>query len=202
MGLPQKQTSNKMWARRDHPRRKLKAIGSKWVFKVKYNSDGSIERFKARLVVQGFSQVPGIDFIETFASTVRRESLRIFMAIATILGFLVHQIDIVGAYLESLLGDNEEPIYMKPPPGINQIRTGLYCRLLKSLYGLQQSGRLWNKNIIEFFTKFLGLTQLNSHVSILIWRSADGEISMVSIYVDDFLIEPPEQSASLPSNPH
>lgn len=107
-----------------------KPIGSKWVFKVKYNIDGTIERFKARLVAQAFSQ---------FAPTVRKESLKIFFAIATILGLIVHQDDIVGAYLESLLDDNVHPIYMKPPPGVHRIRNGLYCRLLKSLYELKQS---------------------------------------------------------------
>lgn len=78
-----------------------KAIGSKWVFKVKYNPDGSVARFKARLVAQGFSHVQGLDFSETFAPTVRRESLRIYLAICVALNLLIHQVDIVGAYLES-----------------------------------------------------------------------------------------------------
>lgn len=63
-----------------------KPIGSKWVFKVKYNPDGSVTRFKAQLVDQGFSQVPGIDYVESFAPTVRRESLRIYLAICALLG--------------------------------------------------------------------------------------------------------------------
>lgn len=67
---------------------------------------------------QGFLQVAGIDYTETFAPTVRRKSLRIYLAIAALLGLIVHQVDIVGAYLESLLDDNEFPIYMRPPPGL------------------------------------------------------------------------------------
>lgn len=66
-----------------------KAIGCKWVFKVKYNPNGSIERYKARLVAQGFSQVHEIDYTKTFAPTIRRESLRIFLAIAAILGMIL-----------------------------------------------------------------------------------------------------------------
>ncbi len=131
-----------------------KAIGSKWIFKVKYHPDGSVARFKARLVAQGFSQVQGIDFLETFAPTVRRESLRIFLAIFAMLGLVIHQVDIVGAYLESLLDDNKFPIYMKLPPEMHQfcqVQGGLLYRLLKSLYGLRQSWRLWNQNIIAFF---------------------------------------------------
>ena len=101
-------TNHNTWKYEELPVGK-KAIGLKWVFKVNYNSNGSVERFKARLVAQGFSQVAGINFIETFAPTVRRELLRIFLAIATILGLIVHQVDI-GAYLESLLDDNKVPM--------------------------------------------------------------------------------------------
>ncbi len=99
----------------DHLPADRKAVGSKWVFKVKYSPDGSIARYKARLLVQGFSQVHGIDFNETFSPTVTRESLRIFLAISCLFKLIVEQIDIVGAYLESLLSDNDLPIFMKLP---------------------------------------------------------------------------------------
>ncbi len=131
-----------------------KVIGSKWVFKVKYHPDGSVARFKARLVAQGFSHVQGMNFSETFAPTVKRESLRIFLAISAMLSLVIHQVDIIGAYLESLLDDNEFPIYMKLSPGMHlfcQVRERLLCRLLKSFYGLRQSGQLWNQNVIAFF---------------------------------------------------
>ena len=117
-----------------------KAIGSKWVFKVKYHPNGSVARFKARLVAQGFSQVQGINFLETFAPTVRRESLRIYLALYLMLNLFIHQVDIVDAYLESALGDNKLPIFMKLLPGMHdlrQIQEGLLCRLLKNLYGLK-----------------------------------------------------------------
>lgn len=94
-----------------------KAIGCKWVFKVKYDPDRSIESYKAGLVTQCFSQVHGIDHIETFAPTIRRESLRIFLAIAAMLGLILLQMDVIGAYLESTIGQNEQPIYMKIPLG-------------------------------------------------------------------------------------
>ncbi len=166
-----------------------KAIRSKWVFKVKYHPDGSVARFKARLVAQGFLQVPGIDFSETFALTVRRESLRIYLALCLMLNLFIHQVDIVGVYLESLLGDNELPIFMKLPPGIcnlRQIREGLLCRLLRSLYGLKQSGRFWNQNVIAFY-KSIGFIQLNNNPNILVRQSRD-KISIVCVYVDDFFL--------------
>ncbi len=166
-----------------------KAIGSKWVFKVKYNPDGSIARFKARLVAQSFSQVHGIDFSETFAPTMRRKSLRIYLALCLMLNLFIHQVDIVGAYLKSLLGDNKQSIFMKLPPGMHhlcQIREGLLCRLLRSLYGLRELGRLWNQNVIAFY-KSIGFVQLNGDPSILIRHSED-ETSIVSVYVEYFLL--------------
>lgn len=97
-----------------------KEIGCRWVFDKKFDINGNVERYKARLVAQGFSQVPGIDFFETFSPVVRLESIR------------------------ALNGDLEEEIYMRQPEGYNN-GSGKSCRLLKTLYGLKQSRREWNK---------------------------------------------------------
>ena len=105
------------------------------------------------------------------------------------LNLFIYQVDIMGAYLESLLSNNKLPIFMKIPPGIRdlrQVRERLSCRLLQSLYGLKQSGRLLNQNVIAFY-KSIGFIQLNNDPSILIQR-VDDEISIVSVYVDDFLL--------------
>ncbi len=177
------------WEYNELPSNRI-AIGSKWVFKVKYHPDGSVARYKARLVVQRYSQIPGIDFNETFVPTVRRKSLRIFLAISALFGFLVEQIDIIRAYLESLMGDNELPIFMKLPPrmrDLRSVRKGLVCRLLKSIYGLKQSGRLWNQKVITFL-KTLGFNPLNVDPSILVSTRDGGEILMISVYIDDFLL--------------
>lgn len=107
-----------------------KAVGSKWVFKVKYHPDGTMARYKARLVAQGFSQIHGVNFNKTFSPMVRRESLRIFLAISCLLRLFIEQVDIVGAYLKSLLGDNDLPIFMKLPPGMEAfrlVRADLVC---------------------------------------------------------------------------
>ena len=168
-----------------------KAVGSKWVFKVKYAPDGSIARYKARLVAQGFSQVYGVDFNETFSLTVRRESLRIFLSIECLCRLIIEQINIVGAYLKSLLSDNDLPIFMKLPSGMETFRSiqpGLVCRLLRSIYGLRQSERLWNQKVVSFL-KGLGFKPLNADASILIHHGHEtGDITMISVYVDDFLL--------------
>ena len=113
------------------------------MFRVKYHPDGSVARYKARFVAQESSQIPGIDFNKTFASTIRRKSLKIFLAVSALLGFLIEQMDIVGAYLESLMGDNKLPIFMKLLPGMKDfrsVRAGFLFRLLRSIYDLKQSG--------------------------------------------------------------
>lgn len=116
----------------------------------------------------------------------RRESLRIYLTIYTLLGLIIHQVNIVGAYLESILDDNKFPIYMKPPPEIERMRQGLHYRLFRSLYRLKQSGCLWNQNVIAFY-KRLGFRQLNADSSILILQTSN-ETTIVSVYVDDFLL--------------
>lgn len=167
------------------------------MFKVKYAQDGSIARYKVRLVAQGFSQVYGIDFNKRFSLTVTRELLRIFLAIGCLLGLIIEQIDIVGAYLESLLSDNDLPIFMKLPPDMRafrSIRFGLVCRLLRSIYGLRQLGWLLNQNIISFL-KGLGFEVLNADASILIFQGHEKDnITMISVYVDDFLLALKQQA--------
>lgn len=111
--------------------------------------------------------------------------LRIYLAICIFLGLIIYQVDIVGAYLESLLDDNEFLIYIKPPPGIERMRKGLHCRLLRSLYSLRQSRRLWNQNVIAFY-KRIGFWPLNADPSILILQTRS-EIIVISIYINNFL---------------
>ena len=113
-----------------------KPVGSRWVFSIK--SDG---RFKARLVAQGFSQVYGVDYNETYSPTLRADSLRILLAVAAYRDWDIHQIDVKTAYLE---GDLHEEIYMKAPEGISGTS---HVRVDKALYGLKQSGRVWYEKL-------------------------------------------------------
>ena len=91
-----------------------KPVGSRWVFKVKTNADGSIERCKARLVAQGYSQKEGLDYDEIFSPVVRSESVRSAIALAAMNGLSLHQMDVTTAFLH---GDLEEVVYMKQPEG-------------------------------------------------------------------------------------
>lgn len=110
-----------------------KAIGYKWVFTIKYTPTGLIDRYKARLVGQGFSQVPGDDFLETFSPTIRAESLRILLALGACEDLEMRQIDVVSAYPRSKL---HAEVYMQAPQALKCAK-GLVLLLLNSLYGLK-----------------------------------------------------------------
>lgn len=113
------------------------------------------------------------------------------MTISCFFGLIIKQIDIVETYLESLLSDNDLFIFMKLPPSFESfrsIRARPVCKLLHSIYGLRQSGRLWNQKVVSFF-KSLGFYVLNANAGILIHHGKEeGDITMVSVYMDDFLL--------------
>jgi hypothetical protein len=104
-------------------------------------------KHKARLIRKGFSQIPGIDFVETFAPVMRLETFRLLMALATKLSLLIHVVDIVGAYLNGTL---QETIYMEQPPDYDD-GTGRVSLLIKALYGLKQAGQIWNNELNQSF---------------------------------------------------
>ena len=115
-------------------------VDSKWVFTIKTKPDGTVERFKARLVARGFTQVHGTDYNETFAPTVRMDTLRLFLATVAAENLECDQYDIKNAFTESHL---KETIYLKPPQGI-EVKRGYVLKILRSLYGLKQAARDWN----------------------------------------------------------
>ncbi len=147
-----------------------KAIGSKWVFKLKTNADGSVERCKAWLV-------------ETFSPVVRPESVRSVIALSCQEGLKLHQMDITTAFLN---GDLEETVYINQLEGfIANGQEHLVCRLKKSLYGLKKFSRCWNL-VLHSHLKSMGFTQ--SANDPCIYTSVSNDLIILSVYVDDILI--------------
>ena len=164
-------------------------VGSRWVFKVKRNADGSVEKFKARLVAQGYSQAKGIDYQEVFSPVVRSTSIRSLLALANTLDWEIHQMDVKTAFLQ---GDLTEEIYMEQPEGYRSEEHPDYvCRLKKSLYGLKQSARCWN-TALDNYLKSNGYKQLDADSCLYMKtvRMQNGKINFVIllIHVDDILI--------------
>ena len=116
-------------------------IGCRWIYRVKENPDGSVEKYKTRLVVKGFHQQVGFDFNETFSPVVKPTTIRIVFTIALSRGWSVRQLDINNAFLNVIL---QEEVFMSQPQGfVDEKHLEYVCRLHKALYGLKQAPRAW-----------------------------------------------------------
>ena len=118
-----------------------KSIGSKWIFKRKLNATGQVDKYKARLVAKGFTQMEGVDFVETFSPVAKFTSIRIISALTAYYDLELHQMDVKTAFLNGML---EEEIYMNQPGGfVERGNEGKVCKLNRSRYGLKQASRQW-----------------------------------------------------------
>ena len=161
-----------------------KALKNKWVYKHKTENNGS-QRYKARLVVKGFSQKKGIDFEEIFSPVVKMSSIRVTLGLAARLNLEVEQLDVKTAFLH---GDLEEEIYMEQPEGFKvNGKEDLVCKLRKSLYGLKQAPRQWYKKFDSFMSSH-GYTRTTSDHCVFTKKFSDDDFIILLLYVDDMLI--------------
>ncbi|GAU37351.1 hypothetical protein TSUD_395330 [Trifolium subterraneum] len=160
-----------------------KAIGCKWIFRVKENPDGTVNKYKARLVVKGFLQTAGFDFIETFSPVIKPVTIRIILTLAVTFKWQIQQIDVNNAFLNGVL---QEEVYMTQPSGFESSDKSLVCKLHKSLYGLKQAPRAWYDKLTQALLH-MGFVKSRCDPSLLV-HNQNGTCTYVLIYMDDILI--------------
>ena len=159
-------------------------VGCRWTFRVKRDNLGAINKFKARLVAQGFSQVEGLDYNETFSPTIKFTTIRLMIALACRYNLELQHINIKGAYLNGKL---EDDVYMRQPEGFMvKGKEHLVCKLYKSMYGLKQLGRIWHHTLKQGLEK-LGFTAGEAD-STIFFRFQGNSIQIAGWYVDDRLL--------------
>lgn len=165
----------------------MSVVKNKWVFKTKMNTDGTVQRYRARLVAKGFSQKYGRDFDETYSPVVRFDTVRFLLAKVAAENLIMKQIDVVGAYLNA---DLKEDVFMEEPEKYETgLRGSVVCKLNKALYGLKQSARVWNQKFTDVIAE-LGLAPAESDSCLFV--NSDRTLIFV-LYVDDALIVSPAQ---------
>ncbi|KAM3366315.1 hypothetical protein ACQJBY_015641 [Aegilops geniculata] len=160
----------------------VRPITCKWVYKIKTRSDGSLERYKARLVARGFQQEHGHDYDETFAPVAHMTTVRTLLAVASVRHWSVSQLDVKNAFLN---GELREEVYMQPPPGYS-VPDGMVCHLRRSLYGLKQAPRAWFERFASVVTA-AGFSPSAHDPALFVHLSSRG-CTLLLLYVDDMII--------------
>ncbi|KAD2804053.1 hypothetical protein E3N88_37430 [Mikania micrantha] len=161
-----------------------KPLGYRWIFKRKMKADGSIDKYKARLVIKGFRQKEGVDYFDTYSPVTRITSIRLVLAIAALRNLEVHQMDVKTAFLN---GDLEEEIYMEQPEGFSTPgQEGKVCKLVKSLYGLKQAPKQWHQKFDQVMLNN-GFKINECDKCVYVKNTMRGYV-ILCLYVDDMLI--------------
>ena len=178
---------NHTWTIVPLPPRK-KPIGYRWIYKIKHNSDGTIARYKACLVAQGFTQQAGVDYTETFSLVAKLTLVRILLAVTAAKKWHLVQLDVNNAFLN---GDLVEEVYIQLPLGLHSKHVSskgeqLVCRLNRSIYSLKQASRQW---FTKFSTALLyhGFTQSKNDYS-LFYQGSGSTMVVLLVYVDDIIL--------------
>ncbi|KAJ9558098.1 hypothetical protein OSB04_012712 [Centaurea solstitialis] len=161
-----------------------KTVGNKWIFKKKTDMDGNIHTYKARLVAKGYTQTYRIDYEETISPVADIKAIRIPIAIATYYDYEIYKMDVKTAFLN---GHLNEDVYMVQPEGfMNPKHPNKVCKLQRSIYGLKQASRSWNKRFDEEIKKY-GFTQ-NLDEPCVYMRASGSIVVFLILYVDDILL--------------
>ncbi|CAA7024026.1 unnamed protein product [Microthlaspi erraticum] len=166
------------------PTPNMNIIDNKWIFRLKYQPNGDIDKHKSRLVAKGFTQQPGIDYFETFSPVIKATTIRVVLDVATSRDWGLRQLDINNAFLQESL---EEEVYMRQPPGfVDPDLPDYVCRLKKPIYGLKQAPRAW---YLELKNHLLTLGFKNSVADTALFVLQKGTTLLyLLVYVDDIVV--------------
>ena len=158
-------------------------IGTKWVFRNKQDQDRIVIRNKARLVAQGYTQVEGLDFGETYAPVARLEAIRILLAYACAHNIKLYQMDVKSAFLNGYIN---ELVYVEQPPGFeDEKKPNPVYKLRKALYGLKQVPRAWYERLRDFLlSKGFKIGKVDTT---LFTKKLRNDLFVMQIYVDDII---------------
>jgi len=160
------------------------------MYHVKYNSDGSILRFKARLVIHSDHHVEGFNYNEMFGPVAKMTSVRCFLSVAVAKGWELYQLDVNNAFFH---GDLQEEVYMTLPPGFTCSTPTKVCRLQKSLYGLHQAPRQWLAKLSSKLREYCFVHSYADY-SLFTYRNGDTFMALL-VYVDDIMLVGNDTSA-------
>jgi hypothetical protein len=157
-------------------------LNTVWIFRKKFDQNGCLSKFKARLCAAGNFQVEGINYAETYAPTGRPTSLRALLSMGVVNGLDIHQMDVKNAFLNGKL---DESIYLRAPAGLS-VPKGKCLHLLKSIYGLKQAPRVWHHELSTFFSS-ISFSSSPADPCLFVLDNPDWQC-WVHVYVDNMVI--------------
>ncbi|GJU94803.1 retrotransposon protein, putative, ty1-copia subclass [Tanacetum coccineum] len=179
----QSMKDNQVWCLVDLPPN-CKTVGIKWLFKKKTDMDDIIHTYKTRLVAKGYTQTYEVYYEETFSPVANIRAIRILIAIAAFYDYEIWQMDVKTAFLNGYLN---EDIYMVQPEGfVDPNHPRKVCKLQRSIYGLKQASRSWNKRFDEEIKRF-GFAQ-NLDEPCVYQKASGSNVTFLILYVDDIII--------------
>jgi len=160
-------------------------IDTKLIYKLKIIMlTGMIDKYKARLVVRGFSQIPGVEFDETYSPATSLSICRMFYILSLTYKLTLHSLDVKGAFLQSPLTDYE--LYIKLPDGYTAFGQHKYAKLKKSIYGLKQAAKDWYEHQNKFLLS-MGFNRSTMDRCLYVYKDSD-QLCMIYVHIDDYLV--------------